>query len=213
MNLLHAMGSGIGLASGLGQLGRFGHRQPVIAICGDSTFFHSSLPGLVNAVYNSSNLLQIILDNDATAMTGFQAHPGVGYNAMGGPAKQIDIETLCQALGIPVETMDPFQTRQATRRIRELVNQGEGVRVLIMKRACELLRMKREKTARLTVRVDQEKCLGAKCAVCYRAFRCPAFVQDEASGKAVIKETACPGCGACIEVCPAQAISAVEEGS
>jgi indolepyruvate ferredoxin oxidoreductase alpha subunit len=57
MNLLHAMGSGIGLASGLGQLGKFGSDHPIISICGDSTFFHASIPGLINAVYNKSNLI------------------------------------------------------------------------------------------------------------------------------------------------------------
>jgi indolepyruvate ferredoxin oxidoreductase alpha subunit len=207
MNLLHAMGSSIGLAAGLGQLGRFGHKQPVISICGDSTFFHAAIPALINAVYNGSNLVHILLDNDATAMTGFQAHPGVGYNAMGEPAARVDVEALCRALGIRVDTVDPFNVKKATRKIRELVDMGSGVRVLIMKRACELLRMKREKAKPMVVQVSEEKCKGLKCAVCYGLFRCPAFVKYEETGRARINETACSGCGACVNVCPSQAIT------
>ncbi len=210
MNLLHAMGSSVGLAAGLGQLGRFGHEQPVVSICGDSTFFHSALPALVNAVYNNSNLVHIVLDNDATAMTGFQAHPGVGYNAMGGPAKRIEIEKVCKSLDIPVEIIDPFDIKAAINKIRELTREPAGVRVLIMKRACELLRMRREKVKPMAVRVNEDKCLGSKCAVCYKTFRCPAFVMKPDTGKAFIKETTCPGCGACISVCPAKAIELKE---
>ncbi len=210
MNLLHAMGSSIGLAAGLGQLGRFGHSQPVISICGDSTFFHAAIPALINAVYNNSNLVHIVLDNDATAMTGFQAHPGAGYNARGEPAPRIDIQDLCRSMGITVETVDPFEIKLSIKKIRELVNMDGGVRVLIMKRACELLRMKREKVKPWTVEVNAEKCLGSKCAVCYAKFRCPAFVRDEETGEAVIKQTACSGCGVCATICPGQAITLEE---
>jgi len=207
MNLLHAMGSGIGLASGMGQLARFGYDKSVISICGDSTFFHASIPGLINAVYNKSNLVLVILDNQATAMTGFQAHPGVGYNATGEAAHRIDIENLCRAIGATVAVSDAFDIKDTTAKIRKLLKIGEGVRVLIIRHVCELLRMKQEKRKPLVVKVDAEKCRGAKCAICYSAFRCPAFVQDPDTGKAAIREDACPGCGVCISVCPSKAIS------
>ena len=57
MKTLHAMGSGTGLASGFGQLHRFGLEQPVIAVCGDSTFYHAAMPALANARYNGANFL------------------------------------------------------------------------------------------------------------------------------------------------------------
>jgi indolepyruvate ferredoxin oxidoreductase, alpha subunit len=213
MNLLHAMGSGVGLAAGLGQLGKFGYDQPVISICGDSTFFHASLPGLVNTIYNKSNMILVILDNQATAMTGFQAHPGVGYNAMGEPANRIDIENLCRALGATVTVSDAFDVKATTAKIRELLKVDEGVRVLILRRVCELLRMKKEKKKPLVVKVDAQKCKGEKCAICYSAFRCPAFMQDTDTGKAAIREEACPGCGVCISICPSKAITGEVQAS
>lgn len=207
MNLLHAMGSGVGLASGLGQLARFGYDQPVLSICGDSTFFHATIPGLVNAIYNKSNLILMVLDNQATAMTGFQAHPGVGYNAVGEAAQKIDIEQLCRALGAEVVITDAFDMKGTTARIRELLKMDGGVRILLVRRVCELLRMKQEKRKPFVVSVNEEKCLGEKCAVCYSSFRCPAFVQDPVTGKASIRDDACPGCGVCVTVCPSKAIS------
>lgn len=210
MNMLHAMGSGIGLSCGLGQLGKMGYAQPVISICGDSTFFHSSIPGLINAIYNDSNLIHIILDNAATAMTGFQAHPGVGYNAVGEPASKIELEELCRSLGATVEVADPFDLRGTTKKIRTLLQMGGGVRVLILRRTCELVRMKRQKSKPFKVWVDQEQCKGAECGICYSAFRCPAFALDSEQGKARIRQDACPGCGVCASICPFKAIQCQE---
>jgi indolepyruvate ferredoxin oxidoreductase alpha subunit len=205
MKLLHAMGSGLGLASGLGQLRKFGAHQPIVSICGDSTFFHASIPALINAVYNGSNLLHIILDNSATAMTGFQAHPGVGYTALGEKAKKVEIERLCEALDVPVKVVDPFQLRATVKAMRELIRMDNGVRVLVSRRSCELLRMRSEKKKPFHVRVAPERCRGQNCAVCYRDLRCPAMCVD-AEGKAWIREDACPGCGYCATICPFKAI-------
>ena len=207
------MGSGIGLASGLGQLGKFGSDHPIISICGDSTFFHASIPGLINAVYNKSNLILIVLDNSATAMTGFQAHPGVGYTAVGDSVPPIDIETLCRSLGVSVTVADAFDIKGTTANIRELLKIDQGVRVLIVRRMCELLRMKRHKNKPFMVKVDDEKCRGEKCGICYSAFRCPAIVRNQETGKAQIREDACPGCGVCVNVCPSKAITREAQAS
>ncbi|RJX33854.1 MAG: indolepyruvate ferredoxin oxidoreductase [Desulfarculus sp.] len=206
MNLLHAMGSGLGLASGLGQLGPKNYDQPVISICGDSTFFHSSVPALINAIYNRSNLIHIVLDNDATAMTGFQAHPGVGYNALGQPTTKIDLESLCRSLGAQVEVADPFDLRGTAKTMRKLLQMKQGVRVLILRRPCELVRMKRQKNKPFRMEVDQSKCKGQECAICYSAFRCPALMVEAEGGKASIRDDACPGCGVCASICPFKAI-------
>ena len=72
---LHCMGSGSGNVSGFSKMASFGFEQPVVAVMGDSTFYHASLPALVNAKHNNAKALFIILDNAVTAMTGFQENP------------------------------------------------------------------------------------------------------------------------------------------
>ncbi|BEQ15599.1 thiamine pyrophosphate-dependent enzyme [Desulfoferula mesophila] len=210
MNMLHAMGSSIGLASGLGQMHKFGWDKPVVSICGDSTFYHAVLPGLVSAIYNQANLVHVVLDNSATAMTGFQAHAGVGYNAMGEAAPKIDVVKLCEALGVPVTVADPFDIRGATKALRGVMAEGQGVRILVLRRACELVRMKADKNKPYKVVVNQDKCKGEECGTCYSKFRCPALLKDPVTGKASIREDACPGCGACASVCPFKAIEIQE---
>ena len=203
-----AMGSGTGVGSGLGKLGRFGFSQPVIAVCGDSTFFHAAIPALINAKYNKSDVIVVVLDNSATAMTGFQPHPGVGLNAVGEAAPVIDIGGLCRGLDLPVEVMDPFDITGNSRRLVELMEDRSGVRVVIMRRPCALLRPPGEKPP-FKVRVDVSKCRGDECGCgryCVRTFKCPGIVWDKTTGKAQIDEAVCVGCGACASICPASAI-------
>lgn len=206
MNLLHAMGSGTGLAAGFGQLRRFGYKQPVIAICGDSTFFHASIPSLINAVFNESKMVQVILDNSVTAMTGFQAHPGAGFNVMGDPTTKIDVEVLCNSLGCKVAVSDPFDIRGTVKTIRSLLDEEEGVRVLILRRRCEIVRMKTEKNKPFFVEIQLDKCKGEECGICSSAFRCPALFQEPETGLAGIRQEMCSGCGVCVDICPFKAI-------
>jgi indolepyruvate ferredoxin oxidoreductase alpha subunit len=210
MNLLHAMGSGTGLAVGFGQLAPFHYEQPVVAICGDSTFFHASFPALVNAVYNQSNMIQIVLDNAATAMTGFQSHPGTGFNAMGEPTTKVDVEKMCRALGCQVMVRDPFDIKGTLKTIRKLLKEDEGAKVLILRRNCEIVRMKQEQTKPFTVRVQEDKCKGEECSICSRDFRCPALYQDLQTGKTILREEMCSGCGVCVDICPFNAFTREE---
>lgn len=213
LKVLHAMGSNTGLASGYGQLGQFNYKQPVLSLCGDSTFFHASVPALINAVYNNSNMIQIVLDNDVAAMTGFQPHPGSGYNVLNEPAVKVDIEKFCSSLGCVVEVSDPFNVRETIKKTRKLLKMEEGVRVLILRRTCELLRMRREKINPYQIQIDEEKCKGEKCGICSSAFRCAALVLDPDTGKAQLREDICCGCGVCVEICPFKAITKEEMAS
>jgi indolepyruvate ferredoxin oxidoreductase alpha subunit len=204
----HAMGSGVGLANGFGHLEIFGLNQPVLTVCGDSTFYHAAIPALVNARYNQSNFLMLILDNSATAMTGFQPHPGTGRTAMGAEASVVDIEALCKALGARVQVKNPFDVQDTTETIYELLQEREGVNVLILKQECALVRAKRQK-ALYKVRVNQEQCMGQECGCnrrCTRVFKCPGLVWDPITGKAQIDEAICTGCGTCADICPQSAI-------
>lgn len=207
MNMLHAMGSGAGLAGGLGQLKQFGYEQPVISLCGDSTFFHAAIPALINAVHNGSSFLQVILDNQATAMTGFQSHPGSDVDAMGRAAVQVDLEKLCSSIGCRVTVADPFDIAGTVKTIRNLLKEDKGVRVLILRRTCELVRMKSEKTIPFKMTVDQDKCRGDECGVCLSQFRCPGLVRNPETGQAEIRDDLCSGCGACAQICPFKSIN------
>jgi indolepyruvate ferredoxin oxidoreductase alpha subunit len=69
-----AIGSAVGVADGLSRAG-IGERA--VALFGDSSFFHTTLPAIANAVHHGSDLLMVVLDNGATVTSGFQPHPGV----------------------------------------------------------------------------------------------------------------------------------------
>lgn len=203
-----AMGSGAGLASGFGQLKDFGLDQPVLAACGDSTFYHAAIPALINARYNGADFLMLVLDNNATAMTGFQPHPGTGLRATGAPSLPVDIQGLCEALGAKVEIADPFHIRQTTETILRLLQEEQGLRVLILRRECALVRAKREQ-ALYTVRLDPEKCIGDRCGcnrLCTRVFKCPGLYWDNSQERSGIDEAICTGCGVCSDICPEGAI-------
>ena len=101
----YALGSAVGVADGLSKAGI---QERAVAIFGDSSFFHTSLPAICNAVYNRSRILMIILDNKATATSGFQPHPGVGKDALGRKAPALNIEQIARACGVKyVCTVDP----------------------------------------------------------------------------------------------------------
>jgi indolepyruvate ferredoxin oxidoreductase alpha subunit len=93
----YAIGSAVGVADGLSKVGI---NERAVAIFGDSAFFHTALPAICNAVHNQSNILIIVLDNKATATSGFQPHPGVGKDAMGRDAPACDITKIAQACGV-----------------------------------------------------------------------------------------------------------------
>lgn len=203
-----AMGTGTGLASGFGKLGRFGFNQPVISLCGDSTFFHAAMPALANASYNRSNLIMVILDNSATAMTGFQPHPGVGNDSRE-EVNPIAIEGVCRAFGASVTVADPFNLQDTKQKLLGMLQDPVvGAKVLILQKKCALLRLKEEKPP-YRMQIDAQKCLGEDCGCnryCTRVFKCPGLVWEQSAGKARIDDVICVGCGVCGEVCPQGAI-------
>lgn len=208
LRTMHCMGAGAGVANGLGKLGQFGFNQPILAVVGDSTFYHATIPALINGIYNQSDFILVILDNSATAMTGFQPHPGTGITAMGEPTKMISMEALCRSLGARVEVCDPFDLKNTTTTLLDMMAEGGGAKVAIMRRPCELVRSKREKPP-FRVRVDTEKCIGDACGcdrLCTRVFLCPGLIWDKKAGKSKVDEVICTGCGVCADICPQGAI-------
>jgi indolepyruvate ferredoxin oxidoreductase, alpha subunit len=203
------MGSGIGLANGFGQLHRFGMNQPVLAVMGDSTFFHACLPALLNGLYNEADFIAVVLDNSITAMTGFQPHPGAGRNAAGVAVEPLKIENITTGMGLKTLIADPHDLDKTISALYGLLRE-KGPRVLILRRECALQAARKE---RKLYRVIAEKCAGETCGCnnfCGRVFGCPAITMTEDS-KALISDTLCTGCGACAALCPRGAILAVDE--
>jgi indolepyruvate ferredoxin oxidoreductase alpha subunit len=201
------MGSGIGLATGFAKLSGLGFDQPVVAVCGDSTFFHAAMPALVDAVHHDADVLLVVLDNSGTAMTGFQPHPGIDVDAAGRPARPVDIEAVCRAIGAQVHVSDPFEV-EATQRLLVDVLEKPGPRVVILRQECALSPHRRA-SRRYRVFVDEALCIGQRCGcsrMCTRVFRCSGLFWDASAGAARIDEVICTGCGVCSGVCPAGAI-------
>jgi len=209
---MHAMGSGTGVASGFGRLDQFGMDQPVLAVSGDSTFYHSVIPALVNAAHHKSDITLVVLDNSGTAMTGFQPHPGLKVDAQGDDAIDISIKAVCEALGAEVRETDPFDFETTQNHLFDLIDKKEGLKILIMKQACALSPQKKG-IKMFDMAVDENKCLGESCGCdrfCTRIFRCPGLIWNKEKGKSQIDEAICTGCGICTAVCPEQAISKSE---
>jgi indolepyruvate ferredoxin oxidoreductase alpha subunit len=182
----------------------------VVCVVGDSTFYHAALPGLINARWNQSEYVLIVLDNSATAMTGFQPHPGTGVTATGAPGQAVDVESFCRAIGLEVQVVDPYDLAAAQEALYDALQKSGGVRVLVFRRVCALVQGRRGGHP-WRVSVDPDLCRGEDCGChryCSRVFRCPGLVFDEAQGRAVIDEVVCVGCGVCAQICPAGAIKA-----
>jgi indolepyruvate ferredoxin oxidoreductase alpha subunit len=205
---VHSMGSGAGLASGLGKLDQLGFNQPVLAACGDSTFFHAAIPALVNGVHNQSDFILIFFDNAGTAMTGFQPHPGTDRDAVGDPVPVIDVERLCHGLGVPVVVTDPYDIKGTTQKALDILRDEGRTRVLVTRRECALITSRREKPL-YKVYVNSDKCIGEACGCdrfCTRVFRCPGLIWDTDASRGRIDEAICTGCGVCVDICPRSAI-------
>lgn len=192
------MGASISTASGIATA--TGKR--VVALIGDSTFYHAGVPALVNAVHHGHNIVVAILDNRTTAMTGHQPHPGVAYGAF----RQVPLEELVEGCGVEsVQVVDPFDVKVTEKAFKRALEE-DGVSVVISRHICRLLEnreVQRELGSLPLYAVDQELC--TLCGHCIDAFGCPAF-RLQRDGRFIIEPAICTGCGVCVEICPPNAI-------
>lgn len=185
------------------------NKMRVVAVMGDSTFFHTGVNSLINTAYNGSNTINIILDNRITGMTGHQENPGSGYTLQGKETKEIDIEAMVRACGIDhVVTIDPNDLTAVKNALKWAESLDEPS-VIITRWPCVLKKLNdKDKIEFIDVfkskcYVDQDMCIG--CRACTRTG-CPAIEFDYEGKKSYINPTACVGCTVCLQVCPVQAI-------
>jgi len=199
------MGAGIGVAHGAAKAGS---PERHVAVIGDSTFFHTGIPALINVVYNRSNVVTVIMDNRVTGMTGHQDNPGTGRTLQGQETTRIELEPLVRALGIRhVKTIPAYAVDEIEATLRAYLKLDEPS-VLITEEPCALLPDARKRWVPLEVLADQ--CNG--CTICFR-IGCPAILKSDELDehyqrpKALIDASLCTGCEVCAQVCPRDAIT------
>jgi len=197
------MGSSISVASGLYHSGE---KRPICCSIGDSTFFHSGMNSLLNAIVNKANITVTILDNRITAMTGHQPNPGVGYTATGEPTVKVSLSELCKAMGAEfVSIVDPYKLEE-TQEAFKAAKEFDGPAVVIARQPCVISR-KRAGIRLTPYFIDPEKCEGCKQCV---KFGCPAIEFNEEKKCALITNL-CSGCGVCAQICNFDAIKEVKK--
>jgi indolepyruvate ferredoxin oxidoreductase alpha subunit len=193
------MGAGVSMAQGINRA------EPStlnFAFIGDSTFFHTGIPGVVNAVYNGANIIVVILDNGTTAMTGSQPHPGTGRTARGDPSRRISIAGVLEAVGVEhIVKANPFDIKGAKEAAASVFGKT-GVRAIIFEGPCVMSGKAAGHAEPLAV--DKRKC--TRCKLCVTRLGCPAISLDEDAAR--VDPVTCTGCLVCTSVCPSHAIAA-----
>lgn len=202
-----SMGASEGVSHGVAKAT---DKKPV-AFIGDSTFFHAGMPGLVNTVFNKSNMMTVCLDNRWTAMTGHQQNPGTGMTAMGDKTKALKIEEIGKAFELDnVTVVNAYNLKDTTEKVKDVYKKS-GSSLIVSKGECRLQFMRRARHKGIKVpvfEIDPEKC--TKCGICLEKFGCPA-IQRTKDGTYFIDKAVCWGCSACAQVCPVNAISPVKK--
>ncbi len=197
---LLSMGSSVGDGCGFS----VSTDQKVASFIGDSTFFHSGVSPLINAVHNKHNFVLTVLDNRITAMTGGQPNPGIPVDGMGDDAPEVSIRKLALACGCDyVRVINPFNLEQVVKTYKEAFERDDTA-VIISKAPCTLIKGLAKKPP---VKFIESNC--NYCDKCVNELACPAI--SKIDGKITIDEAQCDGCNVCIQVCKYGALQAGRE--
>lgn len=202
-DFLICMGSSISTACGFSRT----TDKKVIAFIGDSTFFHSGLTGLVNAVHNNHDFTLVILDNGTTAMTGHQPHPGVDMENLNlSGYGRVSIEAVVRAIGVQdVTVIQPYKVKKSIEAVKKALDH-KGLSVIISRQMCTLYARSLKQLKVRAFKVT-DKCKNHRD--CIDEIGCPAFYLD--GERVQIDPNACVGCAVCAQICPENAIAPVKE--
>lgn len=200
VDLVVCMGASIGMAHGFCKALGKEKSKNVVAVIGDSTFVHSGITGVVDAVYNGGNSTIIILDNSTTGMTGHQENPATGKTLRGEQTHQLDLAKVVEACGVKsINIVDAYDMAEVERVIKQELEKDE-VSVIIAKRPCILL----DKSLKNGCSINSN---CKKCKACLK-IGCPAIFNKEDGSIVIIKEM-CNACGLCSQMCK---FGAIESG-
>ena len=192
MHSLICMGASISNAHGTYLAKGKDFTKTSIAVIGDSTFVHSGITSLIDAVYNKSSITVIIMDNRTTGMTGHQNHPGTGKTITNEQTHQLDLEAICKACGVKnLAVVDPYDLAEIENTIKGYLG-ADGVSVIIAKRPCILL----DKSL-WTGAVSISNC--KKCGLCLK-IGCPALSKCK-DNSVEVDSALCTGCMVCAQTC------------
>jgi len=203
-DLVLCMGASVSTSCGFSEA----TNQKVVSFIGDSTFFHSGITGLVNAVHNNHKFTLVIMDNGTTAMTGHQPHPGVDTRPMGREQTQISIEELVKGCGVKdVHVVQPFKVKKTIEAVRASY-EYDGLSVIVSREFCPLFAKSIGELKRTRpFYVNQDKCKGHRA--CIDELACPAMFLD--GNDVIIDDNTCTGCAVCAQICPENAILPIKK--
>ena len=200
------MGASVNIGAGFASTyAQDGANIPVIANIGDSTFYHSGIHSLADAVLHDRRFILALLDNSITAMTGMQPTPEFG-NALTGNGTAVSIPELLEACGVKwIREVDPYRVSEMENILKEaeayIKSPDGGIAVLWVKRPCIIYAKSQRMLETFFPRmVVTEHCVG--CKVCLNTFGCPALLWNEEKQQVEINAAICIGCGTCTYVCP-----------
>lgn len=198
------MGAAVTMATGFYQAARItGDTRPIVALIGDSTFMHSGVVPLANAVHTGARFVLLILDNHVTAMTGAQPTPANDYTADGDIATKVSIPEIVRACGVKFVRVadpydhEPFKSLLEEARAFSRAPDG-GVAVIVADRPCVLYDPSPVEANPIPVMITEE-CDG--CRYCVEAFECPALVLRADKSRVDVDYRICVDCGQCIDAC------------